>query len=94
MDSKLGELFNQVNPVEPSEWLLQTLEKARVFPLMNEKTKAERIVSPILLEITHIHRDKITFFLGENIDIDSSRDLAGPCDFFFALQTPKPYWWC
>jgi hypothetical protein len=91
LDSKLLHLFDNIVQVAPSEWLKESLKIAQLMPLMNEKTKAERIVSPILLEITKSYADKITFFSGESIDIDSSQDLSGACDFFFALQAPKPY---
>ncbi len=91
LDSRMTPLFQQIALVEPSEWLKESLRIAQLMPLMNEKTKAERVVSPILLEITKLYSDKITFFSGENIDIDSMQDLSGACDFFFALQSPKPY---
>jgi hypothetical protein len=91
LDSQLDTLFNNVLSVEPSEWLVETLRIAHIMPLTNEKTKSERIVSPILLEITKSYSESVTFFSGESIDVDISQDLSGPCDFFFSLQKPKPY---
>jgi hypothetical protein len=91
LDSQLETLFGNILSVKPSEWLVETLRIAHIMPLTNEKTKSERIVSPILLEITKSYTENITFFSGESIDVDISQDLSGPCDFFFSLQKPKPY---
>lgn len=91
IDVAMARLFENVANVEPSPWLVETLEMAELMPLMNEKTKSERIVSPILLEIVKSYADKITLFSGESIDIRPEDDLAGECDFFFALHPPKPF---
>jgi len=64
---------------------------AKYMPLINEKVKSERIVSPILLEIAKAYRDKFTLFSGEDLPVDSSRDLSGECDFFFTLVPRSPY---
>jgi hypothetical protein len=85
------ELFEQIKPIEPSEWLKTTLSKAKYMPLSNEKAKSERIISQILLEIAEAYFDKVTLFSGEELPIDSSRDLSGACDFFFVLSPRKPY---
>ncbi len=84
-------LFDTITKVEPSAWLLETLEMAHFFPLMNEKTKAERVVSPILLEVSKSYKDKITFFSGEAININSENDLSGECDFLFSLHPPQSF---
>lgn len=90
LDLEMVDMFD-VPAVEPSEWLKESLRRATVTPATNEKTKAERIISPVLLEIAEAYRSKIGFFSGENIDVDLQLDLAGACDFFFSLQPPKPY---
>ncbi|MFN0203291.1 MAG: hypothetical protein ACKVTZ_17320 [Bacteroidia bacterium] len=91
LDAQNTQLFAEVAPCEPSEWLAITLQKAKIMPLTNEKTKAERIISPILLEIAEAYQDKVTLFSGEELNIDSDADLAGACDFFFILHPDKPY---
>jgi hypothetical protein len=91
LDAKWGRLFEKIEPIEASAWLQESLVMSRLMPLMNEKTKAERIVSPILLEVIKPYADKLTFFSGESLDIDNNQDLAGECDFFFSLHPPKPY---
>ena len=86
-------LFNSeaIASLSPSDWLLETLERAKPWPMRNEKAKAERIISPILLEVVQNYTDRISFFSGEAINIKPEDDLSGECDFFFALQPPRPY---
>jgi hypothetical protein len=91
LDAQSTMLFETVTPHEPSSWLLDTLKKSRLVPLNNEKTKAERIISPILLEIAEYYQDKVTLFSGEALDVSSVDDLSGACDFFFVLHPHKPY---
>ncbi len=91
LDMQLVTLFEKIEPVQPSAWLVETLEIAEIAPLTNEKSKSERIVSPILLEVAKLYRNKISLFSGEDINVKSEDDLSGPCDFFFSLQAPKLY---
>ena len=79
-----------VLPVEPSEWLKKSIEVASDLPLSNEKTKSERLISPILLEIYQFHKEKLTLFSGEELNIEPENDLNGPCDFFFSAN-PTAY---
>jgi hypothetical protein len=91
LDAQSTALFEAITPYEPSSWLSDTLKKSRLVPLNNEKTKAERIISPILLEIAEYYQDKVTLFSGEALDVSSVDDLSGACDFFFVLHPHKPY---
>jgi hypothetical protein len=86
------ELFEGITmSVEPSLWLLETLQMAKIVPLINEKVKSERIVSPILIDIANAYRDKITLFSGEDLEVSPKDDLSGECDFFFTLIPRSPY---
>lgn len=78
-----------VQPQAPSEWLLTSLDYAYSTPPTNEKSKSERLVSPVLLEISHKYKTQISFYSGEEINIDAKQNLAGPCDFFFAFSPPS-----
>ena len=91
LDLKVVRLFETITPIEPSAWLEESLALIEFLPLTNEKAKSERIISPILIEVTKAYKHQISFFSGESIDVDAQADLAGPCDFFLALQSPKPY---
>ena len=79
-------LFANLKSVNPSAWLTETLKKAKLVPLSNEKTKAERIISPILVEIAEFYLGKVTLFSGEELTVNSKENLAGECDFFFTLM--------
>ena len=85
------ELFEKADiaPIQPSEWLTISLKRAYSSPPTNEKSKSERLVSPILLEVLDKYQDQIAFFSGEEVNISAEDDLAGPCDFFFALTPPS-----
>ncbi len=91
LDIKWGRFIDEVEPAEPSAWLKETLSLTDFLPLTNEKAKAERIISPILIEAVKPFREQISFFSGESLNIRPEDDLAGECDFFFALHPPKPY---
>ena len=92
LDMKSVSLFaDDLEKVEPSGWLLETLRMAKETPITNEKSKSERIVSPILLEASKNYTEQISFFSGESLNVKSEDDLTGECDFFFALHPPKPY---
>jgi hypothetical protein len=91
LEAENAHLFEDIQPIEPSAWLKETLKKASFIPLNNEKTKAERIISPILVEVAEAYQDKITLFSGEDLEVDASQDLTGECDFFFVLAPRKPY---
>jgi hypothetical protein len=79
----------KIEPIQPSEWLTISLNRAYASPPTNEKSKSERLVTPILLEVLEQYREEITFFSGEEVNINADDDLAGPCDFFFALTPPS-----
>ena len=92
LDMRLIRLFDDaLAKVEPSSWLLETLEMAKGTPITNEKSKSERIVSPILLEASKNYTEQISFFSGESLNVRPEDDLAGECDFFVALHPPKLY---
>ncbi len=91
LDLEIIKLFDEITPRQPSNWLEESLAVADFLPLTNEKSKAERIISPVLIEVAKHYKQKIALFSGESIEIDSTQDLSGACDFIFALQKLKPY---
>jgi hypothetical protein len=91
LDVEMVNLFEDTPRVEPSAWLRESLRRADLTPQTNEKTKAERIISPILLEVAVAFSANISFFSGEAIDVRPEDDLSGECDFVFTLQARKPY---
>jgi hypothetical protein len=92
LEAEIKEFISpKLKSVKPSHWLKQSLDYSSQMPLTNEKNKAERIISPILLEVSMFFKHAFTLFSGEEISINASEDLSGSCDFFFALHPPKPY---
>ncbi len=91
LDAELVERVDDILPVQPSAWLVETLMIAEEMPLTNEKSKSERIVSPILIEVARKYKGQITMFSGEELSVAPQDDLSGECDFFFGLHAAKPY---
>jgi hypothetical protein len=92
LDARISDLFpSSIVRVEPSPWLIMSLDMAVKMPLTNEKNKSERLVSPVLMEIAVKFEDNVTLLSGEEISVNPLDDLSGPCDFFFGLHPQKPY---
>ena len=49
-----------------------------------EKARSELIISPILLEVRQILDQTISFFSGEEFNVDESLGLNGVCDFLLS----------
>jgi hypothetical protein len=81
-------MFPVINSVQPSEWLVRTLEIAEIYPLTNKKSKSERIIAPILAESALPYSHLITLFSGEDLTIEGMSELSGECDFF-SQSTPE-----
>ena len=86
-------LFEQITNVEASAWLLETLSISELLPLTNEKSKAERVISPILTEIARFYANKISFFSGENLAVNDNNDEFDKFQthFLFSLQPLNLY---
>lgn len=83
-------LLANITPIEPSDWLKKTIKLAYSIPLSNEKAKSERLISPILTEVHELHKDHLTLFSGEELNVQPENDLNGACDFFFS-SVPAAY---
>lgn len=95
LEESTQNLFTLVVPVAPTEWLLQTLEKAKLMPTKSEKSRSELLIMPILLTLAEKNKDTITIFSGENLEGDNALGLQGECDFIlsksphsFSLKAP------
>ena len=93
LKSETANLFENIHidNIQPSLWLSESLDIAYLTPPTNEKSKSERLVSPILLEVYKKYMQSISFFSGEALNVNVEDNLSGECDFFFALHPPKPY---
>ena len=78
-------LFSGVPPLEISAWLTQSIEIATQIGFGSEKSRSERLVSPVLTELAHRNNHKIAVVSGGYIDIDPARGLNGECDFVLSF---------
>lgn len=77
-------LFNNIEPVAPSEKLQFDLDEASHLLVRSEKAKSEWIVAPILREVRAESGRYLTIYSGEFLDVDSEKGLNGECDFILA----------
>lgn len=80
-------MFQNISTIEPSSWLIETLQKGRKLGFINEKERSERLISPILTEVSELHNNEFIIYSGRNLDIDESLGLTGECDFIFSFGT-------
>ena len=52
----------------------------------SEKARSELIISPILFEVRKILNRKISFFSGEEFNVEPEAGLAGFCGFLISLS--------
>jgi len=81
-------LFEQTVPVEPSQVLIQFLN--RYLPLGSaigtEKARSEFIIAPVLAEITELTHHAVSLFSGVDFTVDEEQGLSGRCDFLFSAS--------
>ncbi len=70
-------LFEKVKLIEPSDWLLLTLEKNQKLGFSSKKSRSERLVSPILTELNDINHNNFTIYSGEILNADEKQELTG-----------------
>lgn len=82
------DLFFEVSPVQPSDYLEFTLKyNLPVAGEINtEKARSEMIIAPILLEVRRRADDRISLFSGRDFNIDPERGLNGACDFLLGIS--------
>jgi len=81
-------LFEHTAPVEPSQVLIQFLN--RYLPLGSaigtEKARSEFIIAPVLAEITELTHHAVSLFSGVDFTVDEEQGLSGRCDFLFSAS--------
>ncbi len=81
-----AKLFTDINPVEPSTWLVEALKIGRSMGIANEKSRSERLVSPVLLELAVINKYIFSIHSGVDLNVDEKVGLNGECDFIFSYN--------
>jgi len=79
-------LFENIQPIEPSSWLKETLEMSNHVSLLSEKSKSELQVTPVLMEILKRNDYQISMFSGILLNVNESEGLTGECDFIISLR--------
>ena len=83
-------LFPKPKPVDVPAWLPGWLERGTRLAFLNEKSRSEFIVVPILLAVRELCADRLSIFSGQRLEGDTSLDLSGECDFLLTLGPPLP----
>lgn len=83
-----GHLFgaSAINSVEPSEWLTASLERGKLLGFTSEKSRSERLVSPILTDLFMRNDGNFTIYSGLNLNVNPQIGLNGECDFVLSYS--------
>ena len=73
--------LRHASSVSPSAWLTESLQIALASGYGSDKSRTERLVSPLLLEIMRNNRQTVAFASGKLLDADPDAGLTGTCDF-------------
>jgi hypothetical protein len=84
---KTIDLFKDTKPVEPSSWLLESLQRAKSLAYFSEKSRSEAIVMPILIELKTISKRPFAIYSGAVLDVDKKQGLNGEVDFILGYST-------
>ncbi len=79
------DLFEGITPIEPSDWLKQTMEITADLPIKTEKARTEFILMPILLELRKRTKSMFTIYSGEYFNVEPREGLAGPSDIILSM---------
>ena len=82
--NKVKRLFDDFQPIIPSERLIEALEMANELPVRSEKAKSETIVFPFLIELRKLNNKFFTIYSGDNLNVDEAQGLRGECDFILS----------
>lgn len=86
-----SELFADTPEIPPSPWLTEGLRKGQEQGFASEKSRSERLVTPILLEVSDRNQHRFSIYSGMNLDTDEASGLKGECDFVFSLSRVQDF---
>lgn len=78
-------LTENITLLPPSDWLIMSVERGYKMGFESEKERSERLISPILTELSYINQGKITIYSGHDLDADKDKGLKGETDYLIAL---------
>lgn len=84
------DLFAKAKPIQPGDWLIETLDKGKSLFFVSEKARSELIVTPILLRVRDLLHQQITIYSGVRFDVEPEQGLKGICDFIIGKAPALP----
>ena len=84
-------MFAALPPVPPSSWLTDTLQKAKALGFNSEKSRSERLVTPVLIELSDRNANDFSVISGANLDADPAQGLNGECDFILSFSRTRDF---
>jgi hypothetical protein len=87
------QIFTEIEVVEPSDWLRETLDfnLPLAIAIGSEKARSEMLIAPIIWEMKRRHRGTISIFSGREFNVDASRGLTGFVDFLIAKSRQQAF---
>ena len=79
-------LFQGVKPIQPSSWLIESLNNPISIKLDAEKAKSEFIIAPIISETVRRNAQKVAVFSGYAFEVDPDKGLTGTCDYILTTD--------
>ncbi len=83
---KAKHLFKNTEAISPTDWLVEAVKRAKIIGFSSEKSRSERLVSPILTELSVLNEHRFTIYSGLRLDVDEKTGLNGECDFVLSLS--------
>ena len=86
------QLFENIEPLEVSDFLQQTIQRNLFVAnaVNTEKARSELLIAPILLEVRQIFQEQVSFFSGTEFNVEPEAGLTGFCDFMLTAS-PEIY---
>ncbi len=84
-------LFQNIEMIAPTAWLLEAIQRAMDIGFGSEKSRSERLVSPVLSELSVLNQNTFTIYSGLNLDVDEVTGLKGECDFILSFSAIKDF---
>ncbi len=88
---KKQELFADVKPIKPSDWLIENIKNAIDVGFDSVESCSEGLVTPIVLEFNFINSHSYTEYYRMNFDIDEPNGLQGECDFLYSFSRDQEF---
>ncbi len=84
-------LFENITPIKPGVGLMDVLDVATRIGVSSEKSRSERLVSPVLVELVRLNHFAFTVVSGANLDAEPARGLNGECDFVLTFSRVQDF---